>query len=598
MKSIAKKITTVSLAALMGVSAMGLTGCSKVKELDLEKPVITVMLPTFATKSADANGPVVEELERYVAEKLGIENLEFELKWSANSNYGEKVTAAMGSDNWPHIMLVTERTSTIIQNSRANSFWDLTDELKAETTDENGNVVYKYPNLAETDDIVNHNISIDGRIYGVYRAREVGRAGVTIRKDWVDNLYEKGALSFDSSHLGEMTMAEFEELLYAFKNGDPDNNGQDDTYGMIVAGADYLNGPLLNLVVWNGAPNGWGYNSATERIEPAHMFEAYEETLTMMRKWKADGVINKDMDTFNSNDWNRPFLQGEAGVIIDVADRARRVAQNMMDLNPNAEVDVFGYVSKSADEEPRTYPTSGYSGYFVLPTKSVKTEEERDFLLKVLDICNDEYAMNLMNYGLQGDSFTETKEGDSTVVTVEPYGKHYAIVDNADGTQSAKKTTDDALLAEYADLNQFLTSIKESSLTTYYSTPIAAKVNDVYEENKLYKVPSVAEAYVSDTYSRHSTQLDPIISAANTKYISGAITLDAWKAERDRWYEQGGEKVIKEMNEFYDADTEKLTDESIKKANHKLQYEEGITKWLTAEEIAEFAAEAAAAPKE
>lgn len=158
MKNIAKKITTVSLAALMGVSAMGLTGCSKVKELNLEHPVITVMLPTFATKSADENGPVVEELERYIAEKLGIEDLEFELKWSANSNYGEKVTAAMGSDNWPHIMLVTERTSTIIQNSRANSFWDLTDELKAETTDENGNVVYKYPNLAETDDIVNHKI--------------------------------------------------------------------------------------------------------------------------------------------------------------------------------------------------------------------------------------------------------------------------------------------------------------------------------------------------------------------------------------------------------------------------------------------------------
>ena len=80
------------------------------------------------------------------------------------------------------------------------------------------------------------------------------------------------------------------------------------------------------------------------------------------------------------------------------------------------------------------------------------------------------------------------------------------------------------------------------------------------------------------------------MSAATTKYVSGAITLDAWKAERDRWFNQGGEKVIKEMNESYNLDEDKLTDETVKEANHKLQYEQGFTKWLTADEMAKFAA--------
>lgn len=597
MNKIFKRIITSALAGAMLITSLGLTSCSSIGEIDLENPEITMMVPAFATNSADETSPVVQEMVNYLQKKLGVNSLKIHFKWAANSNYSEKVTAAMGSDNWPHIMLVTDRTSTIIQNSRAGSFWDLTDEIKATTIDENGEEVYKYPNLAQTEDMVNHNISIDGRVYGIYRAREVGRAGVTIRADWIDNLYAKGALPFDSSHIDNLTMDEFEQILYAFKNDDPDNNGANDTYGMIIAGADYLNGPLWNLTIWNGAPNAWGYNSETDRIEPAYMFDEYIDMLTKMRQWKADGVVNRDMDTFASGDWNKPFLQGQAGIIIDVADRARRVAQNMEELDPNAVVDVFGYVTKDENTEPRTYPTSGYLGYFVLPTASVKTEEQRDFLLSFLDACNDPYVIDLLNYGIKGDSYETVKDGENSTTIISPEGAHYAMIQNPDGTESAIRTTEAARTSEYADLNQVSMGLVTTSITTYYTAEVAKKIDLVYADNKLYKVPSVAEAYVSATYSRHSTQLDAIMNAATVKYISGAIDLDAWYAERDRWLEQGGEKVITEMNESYEEDTNPVTEESIKRDNHKLQYENGITKWLTDEEIAEFAAEEAAAPK-
>ena len=589
-----KRITTAALALALGVTTLGISGCSETTELDINNPVITIMLPTFAVKSADTDSPVVKAIEEFCAKEMGVDSLKLNIKWAANSNYGEKVTAAMGSNNWPHLMLVTSRTSTIIQNSRADSFWDLTDLIKETTTNDKGETVYKYPNLASTDDMINHNISVDGKVYGLYRAREVGRAGVTVRKDWIDKLHAKGALSFGSDHINDMTMAEFEEMLYAFKNNDPDGNGQNDTYGMIVAGADYLSGPLENLAVWNGSPNAWGYNEKSGQIEPSYMFDEYVDTLTLMRKWVAEGVINSNIATFNSGDWNNPFLQGQAGVIIDVADRARRVAANMQELNPEAEVDVYGFVAKSADVEPRTLPTTGYSGYFVLPTASIKTEEERDFMLKFMDVVSSTYVANLLNYGIRGESYEESKDGDKKIVTVSPAGTHYAVIDNPDGTHSAIKSTDAARIAEYQDLNQFGTGYdgprNDVYLTTYYSTDVAKTVDKVYKYNKLFKVPNFAEAYISPTYSRHSTQLDAIMSAATTKYVSGAITLDAWKAERDRWFNQGGEKVIKEMNESYNLDEDKLTDETVKEANHKLQYEQGFTKWLTADEMAKFAA--------
>ena len=77
---------------------------------------------------------------------------------------------------------------------------------------------------------------------------------------------------------------------------------------------------------------------------------------------------------------------------------------------------------------------------------------------------------------------------------------------------------------------------------------------EVYDENKLHTVANPAEPYVSDTYSTRGPQLEAIMSEANTKFIVGQISEDEWKAQRDRWLQQGGQKVIDELNKAYEED--------------------------------------------
>ena len=48
-------------------------------------------------------------------------------------------------------------------------------------------------------------------------------------------------------------------------------------------------------------------------------------------------------------------------------------------------------------------------------------------------------------------------------------------------------------------------------------------------------------------------QLDAIISSANTKYIVGQIDETQYKAELEKWKQQGGADYIKEINEAYKA---------------------------------------------
>ncbi len=496
-----KKIAAVSIASLMLTGALAGCGGGGTNSIDHENPVLKVQTKAFNADSAANDSPVVLALDDYLGAEL-------QFTWVPNTSYDEKVTTAMAAGEYPHIMLVGTRSASVIQASRDGAFWDLTDKIKDAD---------KYPNLALTSDVVNHNISIDGHIYGIYRARELGRAGVTIRKDWLDKL----GLDIPK------TIDEFSNVLKQFTENDPDGNGVNDTYGMIVT--DYLDGPLNNLAIWMGAPNSWGLDENGE-LKPAFMFDEWKDTLKLMKSWYDAGYINADMATYSSDKWNEQFLTGQAGVIIDVADRARRVAANIADLNPNAVVDVFGYVTKDENTEPRTLPTTGYDGYFVFPTASIATEEDLDLVLTVMDKANDPEAQNLMNYGIEGTHYTIDEDG-------------YAV-----------KNTDEALVKQYNDLNQFATGIRTDGLTTKYTVEVAKKIEEVYEDNKQYVVANPVEPYISDTYSTKGPQLDAIMAEANTKFIVGQIDEAGWDAQVERWLSQGGQGVIDDYNEAYKED--------------------------------------------
>ncbi|MFP3786923.1 hypothetical protein SB769_37600, partial [Burkholderia sp. SIMBA_024] len=63
--------------------------------------------------------------------------------------------------------------------------------------------------------------SINGTVFGIFRARDTMRTSVTIRTDWLENLGLE--MPKDTNDLLEVARA--------FTEKDPDGNGADDTYG-------------------------------------------------------------------------------------------------------------------------------------------------------------------------------------------------------------------------------------------------------------------------------------------------------------------------------------------------------------------------------
>jgi putative aldouronate transport system substrate-binding protein len=143
-------------------------------------------------------------------------NTELEIQWIPDGSYDEKVNAAIVTGSLPHALFL----------KNAASLPDFRDEMRSGMFWEIGSRLQRYPNLSRLKPEMLRNLSVDGRIYGLYQERPLSRQGVIYRKDWADRLGLKAPES-----IGDLY-----EMLWRFTHDDPDGNGLDDTIGLADRG--------------------------------------------------------------------------------------------------------------------------------------------------------------------------------------------------------------------------------------------------------------------------------------------------------------------------------------------------------------------------
>ncbi|WP_019532975.1 extracellular solute-binding protein [Paenibacillus ginsengihumi] len=470
-----------------------------------DKPMdITIMMPVFKTEYPKDDSPVLAEIEKLTNTNLHIE-------WVPNSSYGDKVNITLASAKLPTLMVI-EKSSSFVNAARAGAFWDLTPYLK------------DYPNLSQANEIVLNNTSVDGKIYGIYRKRDLGRNGIVYRKDWLDNVGLQPPKTID----------EFYNMLKAFKEKDPDQNGKDDTYGMVVTKwTGGWGGPFDIIQTWFGAPNKWGEDE-NGKLQPAFMTKEYKDTLVFFKKLYDEKLINQDFAVFDTAKYSDPLINGQAGVMVDVLDNAARVDEKIHDMqqkagkttDPNVSfTDVIGSVE--GPKGLRTLPTSGYNMMIAVSKTAVKNEDELRKVLAFLDKMNDPELQILAQNGIEGKHYTKTENG------IQP-SKDIAMLDS-----------------ELTGLNQMLMFIPEDRTLKPIQTPIRKKQAETIKENEKIVVANPAEPLISEVYAQKGPQLDNIINDARVKYIVGQIDDAGWEAAIELWKKSGGDDYVKEINELY-----------------------------------------------
>ncbi|RKL66229.1 hypothetical protein CR203_16895 [Salipaludibacillus neizhouensis] len=462
-----------------------------------ERLSVSIMAPSFAAEPAGEDSPALQAIEEYT-------NTDIDLQFVANANYEDRFNVTLASGEFPEIMVANKEPS-FINAARDGAFWDLTDHLD------------DYENLSQANEIVLNNTTIDGRIYGVYRARPLGRNGAAINKQWLDNL---------GLEMPE-TIEEFHEVLRAFTNDDPNQSGKDDTYGMVVSEWE---GPWNTMQVWMGAPNQWGFDE-NNKLAPDFTFDEYREALVFFKELYDEGLVNEDFAVMDSGQWTEPLVNQEAGVFVDVLDAANRIQNQITEgyTEENQILDVFGAVE--GPHGLHTLPTAGYAGMLAISKTAVETEEELKRVLQFLDDLNDEEVQNLAYIGVEG--------------------VHHEIVDGVlDITSQADGGT--KFESEVSDLNQFQMAIPEENFMEQPQTALQEKAAALMEENMEFVVANPAEPLISPTYTERGQQLDNIIDDARIQYIVGQIDDAEFDAEIERWMGAGGTEYIAEINQAYE----------------------------------------------
>lgn len=482
-----------------------------------DKP-IKILAPLLGDTSPSENGEIEQQLEELTGYKV-------EVTWVPDTSYTDKVSVILASGELPDIIVAKGKDSNIISAIDDDTFWQLDDYIP------------KFENLSQMNPDIQLNASFNGKTYGIYRKRDTMRAGVIIRRDWLEKLGLQTPTTVD----------EFTDMLRAFKTQDPDGNGKDDTYGIAIPKWDGKNnfGPFDQIATWFGAPNAYTIDDGGNII-PDFLTDEYNEYLDYARSLYAEGLINQDFAVLSTDNWNDEFVNDKAGVIIDMQSRGMDLSKLMAKKNGVEGTDGSPWVTMIAnvktDNGDFIVPTSGYSGMLLIPKSSVDTEDRLMEVLDFIDKSNAEEGQMLLNKGIEGLNYEFDASGNYIQLTIE---------------DEALKAQNKADLASFAQIGtNVLDMTLPAQLTGTQIETERIAIRDG-EDVKAKAVFNPIESLISDVQTLKGATLNTIISDARTMYIAGQIDKTGYDAEIERWKKSGGDEMLEDLNKLYTENMEK-----------------------------------------
>jgi len=458
---------------------------------------VTIATPQVG-EAPNKDNEIEQAIEAYTNTKL-------DFQWIPPAAFEDKKNIMIASDEMPKAFKITNNVTTL-NAIQSGLFWEI------------GPYLAEYKNLSAVNPMHYENIKVDGKLYGLPLFRDIGRAGITYRKDWFDAMGLKIPVTLDDWYAVAKAAAE----------NDPDGNGQRDTYGMVLDKSynDTIDSGafLTRLAVSQGAPNKWGVENG--KLVPEFMTQPYFDAMKLLRTLFKEQLINQDFSVVQRADADNKWNAGQAAIRLNtVASAGYTSYTNLAKAVPDAVVDVEHYRGPSGIRVPAE---PGNNGFFVFPKSSVTSEEELKRLLGFFDKMLDPEMSTLLTRGVEGKHFKKTDDGKAEIVDLELFN---------------------------LEVKPYRDSLPAFEVT---GTGLPLKMNPLQEKgwqvvtnNLEHVVPNVALTLHSPTYVEKGTELDTLIRDAITKYIVGKIDDAGWQAEIESWKSMGGAQVIEEYSAAY-----------------------------------------------
>lgn len=287
-----KKLSVKLTAALTALTlTAGLAGCGKtessdVKTTPLGETKITeepTELTLFFVGSEEKN---FEEMEIWqeIAKRTNVS-----LKTVSSKNASDESTAfntLMASGSLPDLVIYSDAKKVLTKYGKEGAFEPLNDLI-----DDYAPNIKKL--LDEDKNVKAHMTASDGNIYFVSSVNpKLPASGWFVRKDWLDKL----GLDIPTS------VEEFHDMLVAFRDGDPNGNGQKDEvpYFNRFDGIGHLLLLFDTITNWEIKDGDIVYGPTTPEFKNAYKNIA---------QWYKEGLIDKEIYTRGSK--SRDKLLGD-----------------------------------------------------------------------------------------------------------------------------------------------------------------------------------------------------------------------------------------------------------------------------------------------
>lgn len=465
-----------------------------------EPTKITMMTPMYLAQPPRIEGnPILEKLQEAT-------NTQLDIQFIPSATYKDKLNVTIASNQLPMVTVTDAgimRTSNIVNGAMNGMFWDIEEPLKS------------YPNLSGfyNNPTVIDNARIDGKLYGLPRPRALGRPGLMIRQDWLDNLGLKMPTNADEVY----------EVVKAFTHNDPDKNGQADTTGIeyadISVGSYGWNG-ISTLTVAAGGFNEWGLQDG--KMIPDFLTTKYMDTLKFFNKMYNEKLMNQDFPLVTGTKREDVFTQGKVGMMFGTVDDTVKYQTKLSKVDPNAKLAIVPALS--GPEGPKVSSTPGHNGILMFSKTSVKTEEDLNKILAFYDTMTTPEMLDLFTYGVEGINY-KVENGVKKVI---------------ENSNFAEDTTDLAMVI-----------LRPGYVETEMDSEAKKAVNAAFKANEAYLVFNPTVAYSSPTKNEKGGELDKMIFDARVKFVMGEIDEAGFNKVLEQWRKQGGDNIIEEFTEQY-----------------------------------------------
>jgi len=429
LRRLAVYITIVSALALLVGCARNADGSKEQAAAQEDSPKLNI------SWTMHQNLPVPEDAEmiRYVEQKydvdLDIWNLE-------NNRYEPLLDLKLAQEGAPDLLRIRQ-PQDLLKYQQQGLLAEIPEETLERYAPNLMAAIRKYaPDYADQG-------RIDGSIYGipVVNPTNAYRIPVVYRQDWLDKL------GLDVPD----TLEEFEQVIYAFANEDPDGNGVKDTYGLSLEGMNVVFGAFGQVAF----ADQLYFSDKDGQLVIGALEPEMKEALGYLRKWYADGVIDPEFITGENKGGykhlSHSFINGRIGMTsmgnyyhwIDDGDyrawtvdargasvetpvKATYNVKELQAKNPDAQVS-FGRPFSGPDGKRGSKAYDMLMSFTAIGANATKEPGKLEKILQILDDVSanpDEAERATLKNGIIGKHWNWAGPTREDVVTLPPYDKY------------------------------------------------------------------------------------------------------------------------------------------------------------------------------